>query len=478
MDNLKKILFYELIGGDANKPDPEPDVLPAPTLTRACEYAPEFLGHPAVVVIYWNLPEGYSLDNIETIASTSGLGSELTRLENYDIQSTNNTTHFSDGTYRTTIPVNLLDGRLGLESELEVGFRTMYNEKLSKPTTVASNAGLIEGIGGSCRNIDEPSPTPEYNFDTEIAVVGNYSENITWIESNGTPVEMFSVGDHFNINITPTDIIVSSPIGIRTTPGSTSGVVSIIPPSNIAQGSLGRNLSMKIIATSNHDVQFSDFESSTSEFLVGGADRFGFSLDASETFIVLPEATETEPGEPIYITFMFQVGEFDNSLQGSEISMNWTIEAMSNIELTGGAYKSNTIVEGKFVATIIPAPVLTKACEYYAGMLGIGATVRIYWELPAGYGLYDIETVASTSGLGSTLAPLTGFDIVKNTTLLADGSYRTNIPTNLLGGLMGLGSELELGFVVATEYLSSVPATVATNGGLLAGQGGTCRNLS
>jgi predicted ribosomally synthesized peptide with SipW-like signal peptide len=136
---------------------------------------------------------------------------------------------------------------------------------------------------------------------------------------------------------------------------------------------------------------------------------------------------------------------------------------------------------GSFSAMVVPAPTLTRACAYYPGVLGVGSQVRIYWALPAGYTLNDIQVRASTSGLGSVLAPLTGFSVSGNTQVQGDGTYRTDVPTNLLGGLLGLGTELEIALVLAPQGVGgwqSRPASVASNAGLIAGLGGNCRNLS
>ena len=135
-------------------------------------------------------------------------------------------------------------------------------------------------------------------------------------------------------------------------------------------------------------------------------------------------------------------------------------------------------VSAEFRADVLPAPTLTSACQFRPGLLGIGARVRIFWALPEGYTLDDIEVSASTSGLGSVLAPLTGFSLRGNTTRLGDGTYQTDVPTNLLGGLLGLGSELEIAFAVQTEYWESEHAAVASNAGLLAGIGANCRHLT
>lgn len=131
-----------------------------------------------------------------------------------------------------------------------------------------------------------------------------------------------------------------------------------------------------------------------------------------------------------------------------------------------------------FEAGVVPAPRLTQPCQFRPGVLGLGARVRIFWELPAGYALEDIRVRASTSGLGSVLAPITGFSVSGNTVALGNNTYQTNVPTNLLGGLLGLGSELEIAFAVVDGNWTSETASVASNAGLLAGIGGSCRNLT
>lgn len=130
-------------------------------------------------------------------------------------------------------------------------------------------------------------------------------------------------------------------------------------------------------------------------------------------------------------------------------------------------------------ALTVPAPVLNGPCSYNPGVLGLGAYVRIRWLPPSTYSLTDAEVQASTSGLGSALAPLTGFSFSgSNTTGNALTGYVTDVPTNLLGGLLGLGTELQLAIVVKRYTWTSQAASVASNAGLVAGLGGTCRNLT
>ncbi|WP_114854224.1 SipW-dependent-type signal peptide-containing protein [Brachybacterium sp. YJGR34] len=135
-------------------------------------------------------------------------------------------------------------------------------------------------------------------------------------------------------------------------------------------------------------------------------------------------------------------------------------------------------VTASFEAGVVPAPRLTQACRFVPGVLGIGARVRVFWALPEGYTLSDVRVEASTRGLGSVLAPLTGFSLTANTQRQSDGTYRTDVPTNLLGGLLGLGSELEIAFRVVDGGWESTRASVASNAGLIGGIGGNCRNLS
>lgn len=148
-----------------------------------------------------------------------------------------------------------------------------------------------------------------------------------------------------------------------------------------------------------------------------------------------------------------------------------------SVSATDAVWNARQSAHAEFDAGSVPAPELTRECRFRPGLLGLRARVEIYWSLPAGYTLDDVEVHASTSGLGSVLAPLTGFSLSGQTSG-SPNEYTTSVPTNLLGGLLGLGSELEIGFFVNDETWSSTPASVATNAGLLAGLGGNCRNLT
>lgn len=152
---------------------------------------------------------------------------------------------------------------------------------------------------------------------------------------------------------------------------------------------------------------------------------------------------------------------------------------LSGVRSTMAAWTDSEGAKGSFAAATVPAPTLTKTCKYKPGVLGLGAKVEIYWKLPAGYQLSDVVVEASTRGLGSVLAPITGFSLTGNTTSTGGGTYTTVVPANLLGGLLGLGSELEIAFFAKhASGWRSQPAAVASNAGLLAGLGGTCRNLT
>lgn len=150
----------------------------------------------------------------------------------------------------------------------------------------------------------------------------------------------------------------------------------------------------------------------------------------------------------------------------------------TSLEETEAGWVDPTEVAATVGAGTIPAPTLTGPCTFRPGLLGLGARVRIDWALPAGYTLDDVVVEASTSGLGSVLAPITGFNLAGNTEPRGGNTYRTEVPANLLGGLLGLGSELELAILVEDSGWHSEPAAVASNAGLIAGLGGSCRNLT
>lgn len=125
----------------------------------------------------------------------------------------------------------------------------------------------------------------------------------------------------------------------------------------------------------------------------------------------------------------------------------------------------------------IEAPTLTAACEAKKGVLGLGSKVIIRWKAAEGYSMSNTELLASTSGLGSSLKSLDGYSLSTNTTSTGNGTYTTEIPTNVLGGLLGLGSEIEIALRTVDGEKVSDTASVATNGGLLGGMSFSCRNM-
>lgn len=119
---------------------------------------------------------------------------------------------------------------------------------------------------------------------------------------------------------------------------------------------------------------------------------------------------------------------------------------------------------------------LANACSYDKGVLGVGAKVIVNWEVPKDYKVENVMLQVSTSGLGSELKSMDGFNLAENTESNDDGSYTTKVPTNRLGGLLGLGSELEIALSVQDkDGMKSV--SVATNAGLLGGIEANCRAL-
>ncbi|MGO2860197.1 MAG: hypothetical protein ACTIC1_03500 [Brevibacterium sp.] len=148
------------------------------------------------------------------------------------------------------------------------------------------------------------------------------------------------------------------------------------------------------------------------------------------------------------------------------------------VDGTLAAWKDSKTSQASFNAAKVPAPVLTAECKYRYPLLGYGR-VEIYWRLPEGYQLSDVVVETSTKGLGSLLSPLTGYDVSQNTITNGDGTYTTEVRTNLLGGLLGGGTRINIGLYVEHDSgWKSSSALVESSAGLLAGIGGSCHNLS
>lgn len=136
-----------------------------------------------------------------------------------------------------------------------------------------------------------------------------------------------------------------------------------------------------------------------------------------------------------------------------------------------------------FTATVLQAPTMTKDCSFvYGGLLGLTLThVEVYWRLPEGASFDDVVVSRSTDGLGSLLAPITGFDLGAATSQNADGSYTTRIPVSFLGGVAGLGAGLRVGITIVPdvggEQWRSDTAVAEANLGVLLGIAAYCRAL-
>lgn len=136
-----------------------------------------------------------------------------------------------------------------------------------------------------------------------------------------------------------------------------------------------------------------------------------------------------------------------------------------------------------FTAAVVPAAELTRDCSFVYGLLGLTVThVEVHWRLPEGAAFEDVVVSRSTDGLGSLLAPITGFSLAGSTSQNADGSYRTRIPVSLLGGLVGLNAGLRVGITVVPpegdDAWRSETAMVEANLGVLAGIGAYCTRVS
>lgn len=169
----------------------------------------------------------------------------------------------------------------------------------------------------------------------------------------------------------------------------------------------------------------------------------------------------------------FQKRRFQALIAGLALTM--LVLGLSGLRSTTAAWTDSEEATGSFSAATVPAPTLTKKCEYVGRILT--GRVEIYWHLPTGYQLTDVEIEASTRGLGSVLAPITGYNLSLNTTSTGSGNYTTKVPAGALTGLLGSLSELEVAlYVKDSSGWRSKPAAIASNAGLLLS--GTCRNLT
>lgn len=136
-----------------------------------------------------------------------------------------------------------------------------------------------------------------------------------------------------------------------------------------------------------------------------------------------------------------------------------------------------------FTAASVPTPVMTRDCSFVYGILGLTVThVEVHWRLPDGAAFEDVVISRSTDGIGSLLAPITGFSLEESTTQNADGTYSTRIPVSLLGGLLGLNAGLLVGITVVPDVgddaWRSETALAEANLGVVAGIAAYCRTVS
>ncbi|WP_087485839.1 hypothetical protein [Brachybacterium massiliense] len=149
----------------------------------------------------------------------------------------------------------------------------------------------------------------------------------------------------------------------------------------------------------------------------------------------------------------------------------------TSFEETEAGWTDTTPIAGEVTASTIPAPMLTRDCEFRPGGLGLAARVRIHWNLPEGYTLQQATLQQATGGVGSILEPVLGFSFSSNTAQNGDGTYTTTIPTGLLGGLLGLGSTMRFGITVEDPSgWRSEPAIIEAQSILLGI--GTCEHVT
>ena len=151
------------------------------------------------------------------------------------------------------------------------------------------------------------------------------------------------------------------------------------------------------------------------------------------------------------------------------------LPASNPSEVTDAAWQDTEVSAGSFAAVTIPAPVLKGDCSYN-GL--INPYVRIYWKAPEGYSVADAELQIATTGLGSVLAPVTGYSVTANTTGTAAEGYITDVQVSLVDSLIGLGSEFRLAIVMTRYGWTSKDASVRADAGLAVGIGASCTNVS
>jgi hypothetical protein len=144
--------------------------------------------------------------------------------------------------------------------------------------------------------------------------------------------------------------------------------------------------------------------------------------------------------------------------------------------VTDAAWQDPEISSGSFAAATIPPPTLNGQCSYNPGLLTGGPYVRILWKAPEGYSVDNAELQIATTGLGSVLAPVTGYSVATNTTGTPAGGYITDVRVSLVDGLIGLGSDFRLAIVMKRYGWTSKAASVRANAGVALGVAASCIN--
>mgnify|MGYP007082236748 CR=1 FL=1 len=141
---------------------------------------------------------------------------------------------------------------------------------------------------------------------------------------------------------------------------------------------------------------------------------------------------------------------------------------------TDAHWNASATAVSEFEAAV-PPPRLTRKCEYVPGVRGLGAHVKIYWAAPEGFSLENAQLLKSSSGLGTILAPITGFSFSSQTQATSEG-YETTVPTGVLGGVAGLGDGLQVAIAMTKEGWTSQPASVTATSGIIIGIRAECVN--
>lgn len=162
-------------------------------------------------------------------------------------------------------------------------------------------------------------------------------------------------------------------------------------------------------------------------------------------------------------------------LLGGILAVALLVSSSAMPALTEAAWQDNERATGSVTTATIPAASLNGPCEFHATFLGFGAFIRVFWKAPTGYTMANAEV--QVSPVGSALTPLQGFTVSGANTTGSPAGYTTDIPSSVLGGVLGFNTNFDLAIVMNQGGWKSQPVTVRANAGVLAGIGGSCTNL-